>query len=661
MQVLQVLQEKSHNTLSNRFKQALKDNKTRDALKLLIQFPSEELFNHNDIYLSPFEMLIADQNNHPKVFDALCLLVSHTPDTLLEGLHLAIEKHAVEYAVKIIRQLPTSVLNKKIKGYSALTALLRHGSDYQSLCALLDKGVNVNAIENGCNVAVVTACKYEQSFALDVILNHISFDLSTINRGQHGELLISILKKCTPLSMIKTLLNRGVSIYPNGIICSVIYAPFEVTLLLIERINLERLQSIDNLRFFMSNFFNQIIDHYHSHIPEKIVPMMKTLQARGFDWYYCSHNSSSLNKAIRYKNLGLSACEYLIANAPPGYLDKPLHRQEQTALMLAISLGNLKVVKLLLQHGVNIHALDSEGNSALMIAFKHGDNATCEEVMAHCTSDMFTQKNTAGESPISIAHQSLLPCQHRLGIKMMTRLPLKELNLYDFLKCFDQNHTGFLQQDLLRHFRREKVVCVLEKAFLDEKVLRDEAALNILADEYRPQIKLLLIQLSKYSNAVVLASLKNMLAKTTSYLNIKLQFELIRGIAIQTARLNRPENHALIDMVHTAIDILAKALHTLPDNHSAFIDCLSKPSTLGLLLSKIEVSEFIPHLPENRLKAQSIINAVIPESYPQDNTKFQVCDFTASSLLVTAGQPHSNTSKVETDEDDQLIHIEYKI
>ncbi|MDF1796264.1 MAG: SidE phosphodiesterase domain-containing protein [Coxiellaceae bacterium] len=620
----QVLQQSgiNHGVL-NKFKRALREHKNRDALKLLSQLSIDQLFNTAGPYPSAFEILISTDGDHTLVVDAMCQLAVSLPHTLLQCLHRAMKKSKHSYAHKIIQQLSTEMLNENIQGEYALIAAIRHNSAPEILDLLLAKGVNVNGSDYLVNLAIVTACKCKRQLALSKILAHESFKLSTMNGATHSRALITALKAHTPLSMIQTLLEHGLAIQLHDIPFAIEHPLFDVPLLLIKNIHQTQLQNLSANKGY--EFTKAIFDllHDHSYMSHYIVPAMHALSERGFDWYFHSDHGTALSKTISTSPDNLSACKYLITNGPAGYINTPTAPFNKTPLMIAADYNRIEVVKLLLQHGATVDNLDHEGNSALMIAIKRKNLQICREILPYCNPEILLKKNNTGHSAISRAMGH--PILHKLSIEMMERCSLSQLDVYVFLRCFEHSYIHHGQNAFMQHFDSAAVISYLEQYFLDKKTM------SRLIEYNTPHLKDILLQLTKTSNDVVLATLQNILAKSQAYLSTELQFECIRGIAIQKALLSKPLNHE----INHIIDTLSGMLKSLPDDHEAFISALCDPSMVDKIITKIhDCKLYIAH-PENRIKAQNLINEIIPGSYPQSETGFQISDFNRSSLFTS--------------------------
>ncbi|MDF1759128.1 MAG: SidE phosphodiesterase domain-containing protein [Coxiellaceae bacterium] len=615
--------------LVEKFKLALRDHKIHEALRLLTQFPAHQLFKHQGVQPSAFKILLAAGDEITPVFDAICQLAAHSPHDLAKGLHVALKKNNVTYALQLIQQLPTEMLNMKVEKQSALIAALRYSSDPESVNALLAKGVDVNENYIYCNEAVITACKYRREHALQKILQHASFKLSTMNRAPGNITLKTILRDNTPRSMIVLLLNHGLTIQLEDIIYAVTHPDPNVKILLIESISQKNLwlQNSERRHKFVSTLLDWINTHKYRQTAHNIPPTLHALSIRGFDLYYTTCNTTALGSAIDRQKNGLSTCQYLITNAPPGYLEKTIGSQKQTALLHAVSVGNIVATDILLMNGANINAVDCDGNTALILAFKQKNKAACELLLPYYKADDFIRIHKGGESAISIANSS--PELYQLGIEMMKKCLLTQLDICDFLHCFDKDHSLLLQYDLVDHFGSEAIVNLLQKNF------SDAITSDTLAERYTPHIKRLLLRLSKNSNTLVLTAMRTMLTETQSYLSIELQFALLRGIVTQNIMLSHPDNAALHGKVKYVMDTLCTTLSKLPGNYEMLIDYLSNPATLEEILTKIEHSGLLAFDPEKRIKLQNIINEVIPGSYAEGDTSLQVSDFDESTWATT--------------------------
>lgn len=63
----------------------------------------------------------------------------------------------------------------------------------------------------------------------------------------------------------------------------------------------------------------------------------------------------------------------------------------QTALMLAVSHGNLEMVQLLLAAGADINIQDEDGSTALMCAAEHGRSDIVKHLLTHTDCDSLIQ------------------------------------------------------------------------------------------------------------------------------------------------------------------------------------------------------------------------------------------------------------------------------
>ncbi len=89
----------------------------------------------------------------------------------------------------------------------------------------------------------------------------------------------------------------------------------------------------------------------------------------------------------------------LLLDRRPGLLNIQIESGE-TALHLAAKQGCLQVVETLVRYGIDVDFLDSQGNSALLIAIREGFKSIVEILLP---LSHLTQKNKAGESALSLA------------------------------------------------------------------------------------------------------------------------------------------------------------------------------------------------------------------------------------------------------------------
>ncbi len=308
--------------------------------------------------------------------DIVRLLLDHKADIDLQDnhgstpLHLAIY-HMSREAVQLFLDHAADVTLRNDKGQAVLHQALQRG--HPDIIQLILSGANVDAdaVDNdGSTPLYLAASEAEVLSGAQLLLDHgANIDL----RNKTGQTALHLASQRGRLDFMELLLNRGamVDVPDNDG-----FTPLHLAISKMERRATELLlkngANIDLQNNKRQTALHLALQHSHPNIIPLLLENGANVDAQDDD------GSTPLHRAISRADVELSRVQLLLDR----YTNINLRNNKgQTALHLASQHGRLNVMRLLLEDGADVDALDSGGSTPLHQAISDVDSFHLEQAV----------------------------------------------------------------------------------------------------------------------------------------------------------------------------------------------------------------------------------------------------------------------------------------
>ncbi|MDF1795101.1 MAG: SidE phosphodiesterase domain-containing protein [Coxiellaceae bacterium] len=413
--------------------EAVKHNNITESLRLISCMPVTQLFLCGEDGLSMVDEVLQSEHDCSRLIEAFELMYAGNLELSVHFLYACLRQQKHELAVKVIPHCRSADLDSKHNGRNALTLLLEVSGSVQVLEPLLDR---YTCLSGDNNAVVKAACKHKRIDALKCILQHKNFDRSSLKHDNAltPSVLSGLLRERSSCAVIEVLVNDGAIITRASIAYAIVSYQYEIAELLIEKAITKELtgKNLNGETLIMTVILTHHIKSlFFSRGPsvEPRTSLLKALMRRGCDLYDSSAGTAHLLPSLLRDSQPplLSACQYVINNAPIDYLNAVAYSYEVRSLMICVIDGHFDLVKLMLQRGVNVDIANSKGDTALLYAFCNDRVLIAEFLVERCSVSTFTKKNCFNNSPLSLAVNK--PAMMGAAYNMLMRCSVTELEV----------------------------------------------------------------------------------------------------------------------------------------------------------------------------------------------------------------------------------------